>query len=92
MLWPESFKKINHQQNKREINTRHTCFRAGEFFGIVAEGNTAKFQDVFREERSVALLLERIRTTPAVNANYERINQDLEQIVLPGITPFSKTN
>ena len=69
------------QQRDRLTPAQVLGFRAGEFCGIVAEGNTAEFQDIFREERSVALPLERIRTTPDVNANYARINQNLEQIV-----------
>ncbi|WP_138485416.1 type IV secretory system conjugative DNA transfer family protein [Dyadobacter bucti] len=69
------------QQRERLTPSQVLGFRAGEFCGIVAEGNTSEFQDILREQTSVGQPLQKIRTAPDINATYTRINNDLHLII-----------
>lgn len=65
------------QQRDRLTPSQILSFRAGEFCGIVAEGNISEFQMMLCEGNSVSLPLQHIRPVPDINTNYTRIDKEI---------------
>jgi len=65
------------QQRDRLTPSQILSFRAGEFCGIIAEGNTSEFQSVFTEQVSLSKPLQKVSIPPDITANYIRINEEL---------------